>query len=293
MKYLFLVIILLTQASKNYAQVNIVATTSVIADLSEQIGGDKVNVDYICRGDQDPHFVEILPSYMLKIRKADLFIKIGLGLELWAQQLIDGSRKSNLQIIDLSTDINKKDVPAGKIDASRGDIHQYGNPHYWLDPENAKIMSKEILDALSGISPDNYEYFLSNYNKYISSLDKKIAEWKNKMISAENKPVIFFHASWIYFADRYGIKISGYVEPKPGIPPTPSHNAELFRIINKSGVKTIVMENYYSDSAPNQISARTGVKIIKVPVAVFGMEGIDSYIKMMDYIVNSISKNII
>lgn len=292
MKNILVILLLLVFTSMNFGQVKVVATTSVIYDLVKEIGKDKVEADYICRGDQDPHYVEILPSYMLKLRKADLFFKIGLGLEIWAQQLIDGSRNDNLKIIDLSNGIEKKEIPAGKVDASLGDIHPYGNPHYWLDPYNAKIMATEILEALLAKSPENSEYFKKNYQNYISALDKKLIEWNSKMKKAEGRSIVFFHASWIYFAERYGLKISGYVEPKPGIPPTPSHNAELYNIIKKSGAKVIVMENYYSDKAPNQIASQTGIKVIKVPIAVFGMEGIDSYIKMMDYIINNISSNL-
>ncbi len=290
-KIILFVAILLLQVSV-FPEVKVVTTTTVIYDLVKQVGGDKVSVDYLCRGDQDPHFLEVLPSYMLKIRKADLMFEIGLGLELWAPQLIDGSRNSNLKIIDLSPGIDKKELPSGKIDASQGDIHPYGNPHYWLDPDNAKIMAKEILDALIEQDASNSKYYNSNYDKFIKSLDEKMKQWENKMSSVKGKPIVFFHASWIYFAEHFGVKIAGYVEPKPGIPPTPSHNADVINLIKKNNIKFIVMENYYSDNAPKQISSATGVKVIKVPVGVFGMEGINTYLDMMDYIVNKFSENI-
>ena len=283
--------ILLLQVSA-FPEVKVVTTTTIIYDLVKQVGGNKVSVDYLCRGDQDPHFLEVLPSYMLKIRKADLMFEIGLGLELWAPQLIDGSRNSNLKLIDLSPGIDKKELPSGKIDASQGDIHPYGNPHYWLDPDNAKIMAKEILDALIEQDASNSDYYNSNYDKFIKSLDEKMKQWENKMSSVKGKPIVFFHASWIYFAEHFGVKIAGYVEPKPGIPPTPSHNADVINLIKKNNIKFIVMENYYSDNAPKQISSATGVKVIKVPVGVFGMEGINTYLDMMDYIVNKFSENI-
>jgi len=290
-KIILFVLILLFQIT-TFSEVKIVATTTVIYDLVKQVGGDKVSVDYLCRGDQDPHFLEILPSYMLKIRKADIMFQIGLGLELWAQQLIDGSRNSNLKIVDLSKEIEKKDIPTGKIDASQGDIHPYGNPHYWLDPDNAKVIAQEILDALSEHDPVNADYYNSNYNKFVKNLDEKMKQWENKMKKVKGKPVIFFHASWVYFAEHFGVKIAGYVEPKPGIPPTPSHNADVINLIKKNNIKFIVMENFYSDNAPKQISSATGIKVIKVPVAVFGMEGINSYIDMMDYLINEFAGNI-
>lgn len=273
-----------------FAQVNVVTTTSTIYDIVKEIVKDKVEVDYLCRGDQDPHFLEIKPSYMMKLRKADILMKIGLGLEMWAQQLIDGSRNSKLEVIDLSIDISKKEVPTGKVDASQGDIHPYGNPHYWLDPENIKVMAKEIYEAISNKDSENSSFYKKNYEAYSKKLDSKISEWKNKMSGLKDRPIVFFHASWIYFADRFGIKIAGYVEPKPGITPTPSHNADVINLVKKNKITKIVMENFYSDNAPNQIAEKTGAKVIKVPVNVYGMEGVDTYIKMMDYIINQVTK---
>jgi zinc/manganese transport system substrate-binding protein len=286
-----IILIMIMSAGYSIADVKAVATTTIIYDLVKNIGQDKVDVDYLCRGNQDPHFLEVMPSYMLKLRKADLVFKIGLDLEKWLPQLIDGSRNTNLQVIDLSQDIQKKEVPTTKMDARYGDVHPYGNPHYYLDPSNVKIMVNEIYDALARQDPGNADYYKKNYDTYIKKLESKTEEWNKKMAKVKGEPIVFFHSSWIYFADKYGIRIAGYVEPKPGIPPTPSHNAEIINLIKKGRIKLIVMENYYSDSAPNQIAELTGVKVLKVPVGVYGMDGIDSYFKMMDYIVNEIVNN--
>ena len=283
--------ILLFSASLSFAGIKVVASTSVIADLVKQVGKDKVSVDYIARGDQDPHFVEVLPSYMLKLRNADVFFRIGMALELWSNQLIDGSRNSHLKIVDLSTDIQKKEVPNFKPDASYGDVHPFGNPHYWLDPENAKIMAHEIYETLSSESPNDEQYFKKNLDDFDSRLDKKIKEWALEMAKVKGKPFLGFHESWVYFADRYGIKLAGFVEPKPGIAPSPSHNAELVQLIRNKGIKTLLMENFYSDSAPNQLAQLTGIKIVKVPTAPYGMKGVDTYVDMMDYIIKQIVQN--
>ncbi len=286
-----LISILIICSSLSFANVKAVTTITIIYDLVKNIGKDKVDVDYLCRGNQDPHFLEVMPSYMLKLRNADLVFKVGLDLEKWLPQLIDGSRNTNIQVIDLSQEIDKKEVPTTKMDARYGDVHPYGNPHYYLDPLDVKIMAKEVFDALVTQDPENTSYYEKNYNDYIKLLDAKITEWGNKMIKVKDIPIVFFHSSWVYFAEQYGIKIAGYVEPKPGIPPTPSHNAEVINLVKKAGVKTIVMENYYSVAAPNQIAQITGVKVLKVPVGLFGNEGIDSYFKMMDYIVDQIVNN--
>jgi zinc/manganese transport system substrate-binding protein len=274
-----------------HAQVKVVTTTTVIYDIVRQIGGDQISLDHICRGDQDPHFLEVLPSYMLKIRKADIMFQNGLGLELWAQKLIDGSRNSDLQLVDLSKNIPAKGIPTGKIDASQGDIHPFGNPHYWLDPENVKIMASEILKVLIAQDFDHQTFFQSNYDRFLSNLEKKIQQWDEQLAAIKGQRVIVYHDSWMYFANRYGIEISGFIEPKPGIPPTPSHNAELIRLISSSNIRLILMENFYSNSSPNQISEATGIRVVKVPVYVFGVEGVDTYIELMDYIVLKISDN--
>jgi len=270
------------------AQVKVVTTTTVIYDLVKNVGGEKVEVDYLSRGDQDVHFLEILPSYMTKLRNADILFQIGLQLEMWAPQIIDGSRNSDLRVVYLSDEISPKEIPTTKVDASMGDVHPNGNPHYWLDPHNAKIMANEIYKELSLQSPENDSYFKKNLDAYLKKLDNKIIEWEGKMSKLKQKEIIFFHSSWIYFADRFGIKIAGYVEPKPGIPPTPSHNAEIIQLIKKKNIKLIVTEVFYSDSAPNQIASVTGAKVLKVPTQVYGLENIKSYIDMMDYIVNQI-----
>jgi zinc/manganese transport system substrate-binding protein len=292
MKKIVLIALISLFSTISFAEIKVITTTTVIYDLVKEIGKEKVKVDYLCRGDQDPHFLEILPSNMLKLRNANLVFKIGLGLEMWLQQLIDGSRNDKLKLIDLSKDIEKKEVPTDKIDASQGDIHPYGNPHYWLDPENAKIMVKDICEALSDESPDNAEYYKKNLDDYTSKLNSKIVQWKTKMAGLKGKPIITFHKSWVYFVERFGIKVVGQVEPKPGIPPTPSHNAELVNEIKKTSVKVILMENYYSDNAPNQLAQSTGVKVVKVANSVYGQSGINSYIQMLDSIVNSLSNNL-
>ena len=291
MKKLLILIVVLLFSIISLAEIKVVSTTTVIADIVKNVGGDKVSVDYICRADQDPHFLEVLPSYMLKLRKADLVIKIGLDLEKWLQQLIDGSRNENLKLVDLSVNIPKKEVPTTKVDASQGDVHPYGNPHYWLDPENVKLMADEIYNALADFSLQDADYFKKNLDKYKATIDSKLKEWSAKLSGLKQKNIITFHKSWEYFTDRFGLNVVANVEPKPGIPPTPSHDAELIQQIKNGKIKLILMENYYSDSAPNHIAETTGIKVVKVPNAVFGIEGIDSYIKMMDYIVNQIYSN--
>lgn len=292
MKYKVATVLFIYLQLSLFCQIKVVTTTTVIYDLVKNIGGEKVDVQYLSRGDQDVHYLEILPSYMLKLNKADIFFKIGLELELWSYQLVDGSRNNSLAVVDLSKGITPKEVPTAKVDASQGDVHPYGNPHYWLDPENGKIIVREIFNALASESPEDFDYFKKNLDNYLKLLNSKIAEWNKKMEKVKGKELLFFHKSWIYFADRYGLKIAGYVEPKPGIPPTPSHNAEVINLIKKKGIGIIVMDVFYSTNAPEQIADITGVKVLRLPTQVFGVEKVKSYIDLLDNLVDNISKNI-
>ena len=269
-------------------KVKVVTSLSDLADFTKAIGGDRVQVDYLVRGSQNPHFIEIKPSYMMKLKSADLFITIGMGLELWAQQIIDGSRNPNLTVVDCSRAVNKLEVPTGSVDASQGDVHPFGNPHYWLDPENVKVVVKEIFDNLSRVSPDDREFFKKNMEDYLKRLEVKIAEWTALMKPFKGMKLVSYHTSFSYFASRFGISIVGYVEPKPGIPPTPSHSAELIVMIRKSGVKVIGLEQYYEENTSAQIAESTGAKLVRLSTSVGGIAGTDDYIKLMDYNVGAI-----
>ena len=167
---------------RGIAQGTIKVVTSLpdLADFTRQVGGDRVTVDNIVRGDQNPHFVEVKPSYMMKLKAADLFFMIGMDLEMWAPQIIDGSRNAKLEVVDLSKRIDKLEIPA-KLDASQGDVHRYGNPHYWLDPRNIRIIVEDIVAALARVSPGDEQFFRANGEAYLKKLDGKIAQWSATM----------------------------------------------------------------------------------------------------------------
>jgi len=270
------------------AKIRVVTTLSDLADLTKQVGGDKVDVDYIVRGTQNPHFIEVKPSYMLKLRNADIFVMIGMELELWAQQIIDGSRNSNLLVLDCSKGIQKIEIPV-RLDASQGDVHRYGNPHYWLDPENAKVILQEILNILAQVSPSDHDYFKSNMDNYIKKLDAKITEWKKIMAPLKGAKFVAYHSSWSYFANRFGLVVAGFVEPKPGIPPTPSHTVELIQLVKEANIRVVVLEPFYDDSAPNQIARMTNATVLRLPTSVGGVDGVEDYLSLIDYDVKTLA----
>jgi ABC-type Zn uptake system ZnuABC Zn-binding protein ZnuA len=286
-RFLTLLMIFMTALTAG-AKVRVVTTLPDLADLTRRIGGERVQVDFIVRGDQNPHFVEVKPSYMMKLKSADVFFMIGMELEMWAPQIIDGSRNSKLTVVDLSKNIRKMEVPS-RVDASQGDVHRFGNPHYWLDPRNVQPMLEEMLAAISKVSPNDEPYFRANAEAYLKKLDGKIAEWENTMKTFAESRVITFHKSWPYFANWLRLVVADQVEPKPGIPPSPSHTAELIALVRQGGIKAIIVEPFYDASAAQQIARSTSAKVIRLTTSVGGVTAAKDYITMMDYNITTLA----
>ncbi len=282
---LFLILIATTAAG---AKVRVVTSLPDLADLTRQIGGDRVQVDFIVRGDQNPHFVEVKPSYMMKLKSADIFFIIGMELEMWAPQIVDGSRNTKLDVVDLSKNMPKLEVPS-RVDASQGDVHRFGNPHYWLDPRNVRPLANEIIDALAKVSPNDDQYFRANAEAYLKKLDVKIAEWEATIKPFAGKKIVTFHKSWPYFANWLGLVVADQVEPKPGIPPSPSHTAELIKLVRESEIKAIIVEPFYDTSAAEQIARSTSAKVIRLTTSVGGVDAAKDYIAMMDYNITTLA----
>jgi len=280
MKHLFFVILF---AWTGIAQGTIKVVTSLpdLADFTRQVGGDRVAVDNIVRGDQNPHFVEVKPSYMMKLKAADVFFLIGMDLEMWAPQIIDGSRNTKLMVVDLSKRIDKLEIPE-KLDASQGDVHRYGNPHYWLDPRNIRIIIEDIVAALARISPGDEKFFRANGEAYLKKIDGKILQWSVTMKPFAGARIITFHKSWTYFTRWLGLAVTDQVEPKPGIAPSPSHTAELIALIREAAIKVIVVEPFYDSSAADQIARATGASVLRLSTSPGGVDGTSDYLALMD-----------
>jgi zinc/manganese transport system substrate-binding protein len=287
MKNLITIGILLISIS--FGKVNIVASTTDLADIAKSVGGDKVKVTSIARGNQDPHYVEVLPSYMMKVKRADMYLQVGMELDLWSRQIIDGSRNRDLQIVDCSENINRLEVPTDKIDASMGDIHSMGNPHYWLDPENGKIIAKTILNALISDDISNADYYQTMYDNFVQNIDNMLEKLEIEYSHLSNQKVIFYHNSWPYFTHQFGLKTIEFIEPKPGIMPSPAHLEKLIRTINNGKVKLIAMEPYFSDSAPKYLSSKTGIKYVRLAQSVNAIPEAKSYIEMFEYNLKTLS----
>ena len=265
-----------------FGKVRIVSSTTDIADIVKIIGGDHVTVTSIARGNQDPHYVEILPSYMVKVRKADIYFMVGMELDLWAQQIIDGSRNRKVMVVDCSVEINKMEVPTGQIDASMGDIHRFGNPHYWLDPVNGKLIARMVAEKLINHDSKNAEQYQSNLTQFENDLNSAISIWTKRFSDLRNKNIIFYHNSWPYFSKRFGLITVGFLEPKPGITPSPSQLNQVINQIKENEIEVIASESYFSDRAPKFIESKTNVITVKLAQSVGAIEGADSYINLFE-----------
>ena len=245
------------------ATVRIVASLPDLGSIASYIGGDKVEVASIAQANANPHSVEVFPSYMAKAARASLFLKCGLALDQWADAIIDGSRNNSLTVIDCSRGIDVLEKPIGKVDASKGDVHPFGNPHYWLDPSNGVVIAQNILEGLKKVDGANSAFYTANFEKFKSECTIKIAAWKSQLSPLNGKKIISYHSSWIYFASAFGLIVSGMVEPFPGIPPTGNHLAVLVDLIKKEQCAFLIQEPYFPGDAPNFLNRQTGIPVLK------------------------------
>lgn len=278
-------------------KLKVVTATADLADFVRVIGMDKVEVVSLTSGNQDPHFIEPRPSMVMKVKNADMLVRLGMDLDIWMQSLIDASRNSKVSYggvgyVEVSGKIDKLEVPTGKVDASMGDIHIFGNPHYWLDPENAKPILETILKKLCYQLPSETEYFQKNYKEYLQKLDSAIVVWKKKMEPYSGEKIVTYHNSWPYFAKRFNLSLVDFVEPKPGIPPTPSHIVALIEKIKREKVKVIVMEPYFILKVAETIAEQSRSKVIVLSPSVGGIEGIKTYLDLFDYNINKLVESL-
>jgi len=277
-----------------YAQgkLNVIATTEDLASIGREIGGDRVSIESIARGYQDPHFVEAKPSFILKLQKADLLIVVGRELEIgWLPPLITQSRNSKIQpgadgYLDASLQVEILEIPTGQITRAMGDVHPLGNPHYWLDPENGKRIGKEIADKLSQLRPNDRAFFQQQLASFSSRIDEGEKRWLAMMAPYKGTKVVTYHRSFPNFARRFGLDIIGYVEPRPGIPPTPQHTLDLINEMKRQNVKIVMVEPYFDLKTPNSIGRETGAEVLVMPPSVGGVKEVTDFFKLFDYDVN-------
>jgi ABC-type Zn uptake system ZnuABC Zn-binding protein ZnuA len=274
-----------------HAAVQVVTSTQDLAALTAEVGGADVVVSTIARGDLDPHFIDAKPSFMVKLASADMVVVVGMELEIgWMPALLTGARNAKIQpgsrgYLDASTAIVPIEVPSGSMDRSRGDLHPQGNPHYWLDPENGRRIARVIEARLIELDPTHAVNYQRNLGAFEAKLTQKEADWAAKMAPLKGASVVGYHSTYDYFFSRYGLKIVGFVEPKPGIPPTPSHTLELGAAAKAAGAKFVVVEPFHNPADATPIATASGAKVVTVPSAVGGLADVKTYFDLFDRIV--------
>ena len=275
-----------TAAAKN---LKVITTLTDLASLTQEVGGDKVDVEALAKGYQDPHFVDPKPSFLLKLRHADLLISVGLDLEIgWLPPLVTQSGNGNIQpaapgFLDASQFAEILEIPQGAVSRAEGDVHPLGNPHYWLDPDNGRRIAKGIAAKLSEMDPADRAYFQQreqDFEKRLADADKK---WQGQMAPYRGQKIVTYHRSWPNFARHFGLDVIGYIEPRPGIPPTPSHTIELVNLMKRENTKIELIEPYFDTKTPNSIASMSGGKVVVMMPSVGGKPEITDYFKLFDY----------
>jgi zinc/manganese transport system substrate-binding protein len=277
-------------------QLYVVTATTDMASLAQEVGGDKIRVESIAKGYQDPHFVEAKPSFLLKLRQADLLISVGLDLEIgWLPPLITQSGNGRIQpagvgYLDASQFAEILEKPSGLVSRAQGDVHPLGNPHYWLDPDNGRRVAKGIAAKLSEMDPGNAAYFQQRYQDFDKRLTEAEKRWDAQMAPYRGRKVVSYHKSWPNFARHFGLDVVGYVEPRPGIPPSPAHTIELIGQMKREGVKIIMVEPYFDLKTPNSIASNTGGQVVVMLPSVGGEPQVGDYFKLFDYDIQLLTK---
>jgi ABC-type Zn uptake system ZnuABC Zn-binding protein ZnuA len=291
--YLFVVICLLVFSDLAAAKkLTVVTSTTDMGALAEEVGGDHVSVESVAKGYQDPHFVEAKPSFLLKLRQADLLILVGLQLEIgWLPPLITQSGNPHIQVgapgyLDASQFAEILEIPQGPVTRAMGDVHPLGNPHYWLDPDNGRRVAKGIAGKLAELDPADAAYFQERFQDFDKRLSTAEQKWDAEMASYRGRKVVTYHNSFTNFAKHFHLDVIGYVEPRPGIPPTPSHTLELIGLIKRENCQLILVEPYFDLKTPKSIGSATGAKVLVYLPSVGGEKEVTNYFQLFDYDIN-------
>jgi ABC-type Zn uptake system ZnuABC Zn-binding protein ZnuA len=294
-KLLLVFLLALPLGARAQGKLNVVSTTEDLGALAREVGGDRVSVTSLAKGYQDPHFVDPKPSFILAVSRADLLIVVGRELEIgWLPPLLTSSRNSKIQqggngYLDASLNVKILEIPTGQITRAMGDVHPLGNPHYWLEPGNGRRIAEAIRDKLSQLAPANASYFAQRYSDFDTRLAAGEKRWDAAMAPYKGTKIVTFHRSWPNFMERWGLDVVGYVEPKPGIPPTPQHTIEVIDEMKRQGAKLIIVEPYFDLKTPQAIANQVGGKVLVLAPSVGGAKEATDYIQLFEYDVNQLT----
>ena len=287
---------LLSPSTASAKKLNVITATTDLAALAQEVGGDKISVESLAKGYQDPHFVEAKPSFLLKLRQADLLVIVGLQLEIgWLPPLITQCGNARIQVgangyLDASQFAEILEIPQGSITRAMGDVHPLGNPHYWLDPDNGRRVAKGIAGKLGEMDPEDAAYFQQrdqDFERRLAEADKK---WLAAMAPFRGRKVVTYHNSAPNFAKHFGLNVVGFVEPRPGIPPTPSHTLDVINMMKRDHVKVIMVEPYFDRKTPDSIARETGGTVVEYLPSVGGVKEVTTYFQLFDYDIALLTK---
>jgi zinc/manganese transport system substrate-binding protein len=269
------------------AQLKVVTSTTDLYDIAKAVGGSRIKATHIGEGYQDPHFIEAKPSFVLQLRNADVWAFVGLDLEIgWMPLLLDGARNPRVKFggsgyLDVSKAMPVMDVPQGNVDRSMGDVHPLGNPHYWLDPENGRRIARLFKDKFTQLDRAHAADYDRNEKAFEARLNAAEKAWQPQLAQIKGKSIIAYHTSWRYFAAYTGAKIVAFMEPKPGVPPSPSHVFEVIRDAKQAGAKVVVQEPFYERKMSDLVAKQLAGTVLVIPPSVGGTKGATDYITLM------------
>jgi zinc/manganese transport system substrate-binding protein len=287
--FLFVVLLILNKPLCHAdGKLNVVTSTTLFEDLVKQIGCDRVEVRHVASPKFNIHFIQPRPSDVRNVAKADLYVFAGLDLEVWSDPLVEAAGKPEFfrggsRSLDLSEGIRLLKVPGGALSRAEGDLHLFGNPHYAMNPENARIMMRHIVEKLEKLDPASASYFEENEKKFLSKLNRKIGEWKALCAPVSGKEIYSYHDDIEYFAEFAGLKADYFLEPKPGVPPTPKQFERLQDRAKSGEVKAIVMPTYYPQDTARTFGKRIGLPIVILAQSPGEVPGTEDFFSFFDY----------
>ncbi len=275
------------------ARLSVVATTPDFAALAKEIGGDAVDVKALAKPTEDPHFVDAKPSHIVTLNRADVLIEGGAELELgWLPPLLESARNNKIAAgapgrIVASTRIKMLEIPQ-TFDRSKGDVHAKGNPHFMIDPLNAKIIAEDIAEHLGQVDPKSADLFKANLRKFNAALDVKLAEWQKQLAPYRGAKIVTYHKDFVYLAERFGLVVAETLEPKPGIAPSPAHLAKVITTMKAEQVRVILVQPYQNRKTAETVARQTGAVVLDIPQQPGAIKGAETYFGLMDYLVRTL-----
>lgn len=276
------------------AKLNVVTTLPDLGALAREIGGDKVDVSTMAKPTEDPHFVDARPSFVVQLRNADVLIDGGAELELgWLPPLLQNARNARLEVgqpgrVQASQGVRLMNVPAS-VSRAAGDVHALGNPHFAIDPIIAKTIAQHIAQSFSAVDAANAATYDANYKKFEATINTRLQQWGTAMLPFKGQHVVAYHDSWPYFAHRFGVEIDVFLEPKPGIPPSPAHLAEVIEQIKAQKIKAIIVEPFHDRKIAEKVASSSGAKVVEFTQFPGGLPGTDTYVQLIDKLVANLS----